>query len=319
MAGTLIPPIGLFAIKSNGRVDPGATLTVYTANSFNKVNLFSDSALTVAIANPIVANSFGHIPMFWVADGDYRLRLVTTENSVACDVMSAPAVGSSGSSGTGISTPQQWETGDLKPWMFNDYDGDDCVLCNGETIGPQSSGATGKAAAVCEDLYIKIYNQFPNTICAVTGGRGSSAVADWTAAKPIATPDLRGRAFFGLDTMGNSAASRLTISTIDVGDASTPGSSGGVESIGLTIAQLPVVTPAGTVTSTLNSGGNNIAYGNPDINYQGGATSAKGITGVLVPGSGITVTSTFAGTPFGSGAGHKNMPPFIMGNWLMRL
>lgn len=319
MAGTLIPPVGMFAFKTSGLPDPGATLTVYTANTLSKVNLYSDSALSVALSNPIVADSFGHVDPFWVADGNYRLRLVNTEGVVLCDVLTTPSVGASAASSGAVATPEKWETGDLKPWMFADYSGDDWVLCNGETIGPPTSSATGKASLLCEELYTKLYNAFSNSICPVDGGRGASAVADWTANKPIATLDLRGRALFGLDTMGNSAASRLTATTIDVGDASTPGSSGGAQVITLTEAQLPIITPAGTIASTINSGGNSIAYGAPDLNYQGGGTTGKGVTGALAPNSGISVTSAFTGTAFGSGQSHKNMPPFMATNWLMRL
>lgn len=57
------------------------------------------------------------------------------------------------------------------------------------------------------------------------------------------------------------------------------------------------VTPSGTVSSTLNTGGNNIGYGTDTISFQGGGTSKQGILGTLTPGSGITISSSFTGSP----------------------
>jgi microcystin-dependent protein len=51
----------------------------------------------------------------------------------------------------------------------------------------------------------------------------------------MALPDLRGRAFFGMDDMGNSAASRLG----SVVTGTTNGASGGAETVTLSTTQIP--------------------------------------------------------------------------------
>jgi microcystin-dependent protein len=55
-------------------------------------------------------------------------------------------------------------------------------------------------------------------------------------------------------------------------------------------------TPSGTVASTLNTGGNDLAYGNAGFSFTAGSTGALAVVGALTPGSGVTITSTFTGT-----------------------
>jgi microcystin-dependent protein len=61
------------------------------------------------------------------------------------------------------------------------------------TIGSASSGATLNAASLCLNLYIKLWDSISDTYCPVTGGRGVSAIADFSNNKPIALPRVAGR------------------------------------------------------------------------------------------------------------------------------
>ena len=79
-------------------------------------------------------------------------------------------------------------TGDLK-WKLAGSTLTGWVPLNGLTIGSAASTATGRANADCQQLYYLLWNNFSNTLCPVTGGRGSSASADWSANKPIGLPD----------------------------------------------------------------------------------------------------------------------------------
>ena len=63
------------------------------------------------------------------------------------------------------------------------------VRCNGRTIGSASSGATERANADAEDLFLFLWTNFADAQCAVSSGRGASAAADWAANKTIALPD----------------------------------------------------------------------------------------------------------------------------------
>lgn len=192
--------------------------------------------------------------------------------------------------------------------------------CNGRTIGNASSSATERANADTSSLFTFLWTNYADSVCAVSGGRGASAAADYAANKTIALPDLRGRAFFGLDDMGGTAASRLgTVIT----SATANGSSGGTETHTLTTAQLPATTPAGTVstpTITLT----NASLVQTATSLTGVAAGSFAVAPPSGAGSIVTVTAssstpTFTGTPFGSGQSHSNMPPAFLTTFIIKL
>ncbi len=187
------------------------------------------------------------------------------------------------------------------------------VRCNGLTIGNASSSATERANADTANLFTHLWNEYSNSVCAVSGGRGASAAADYAANKAIALPDMRGRGFFGLDGMGNSTAGRLgTIIT----DATTNGGSGGTETVTLSTSQLPVHSHANTLNDPSHAhamNGLTVVQGSgspavPAGNGTGGYSTATSTTG-------ITISNANAG----SGAAHSNMPPAFLGTFIIKL
>lgn len=64
------------------------------------------------------------------------------------------------------------------------------------TIGNAGSGAD-RANADTVDLFGLVWNSMADAQAPVSGGRGASAVADFTANKTITIPDVRGRSFLG--------------------------------------------------------------------------------------------------------------------------
>ena len=74
----------------------------------------------------------------------------------------------------------------------------------------------------CLLSHLEIINEFSNTDCPVSTGRGASAAADWAAHKNIGLPDLRGNTWIGLDTLGGASdAGRLTATTAGANTAGT--------------------------------------------------------------------------------------------------
>lgn len=121
------------------------------------------------------------------------------------------------------------------------------VRMNARTIGNAASTATERANADTEALFTFLWTNLVDAVCPVSGGRGASAAADYAANKRIGLPDLRGRAPFGLDGMGNALAGNIPVAAIALNDQA--GSTGGTALHTLTIGELPTHNHAvGTLT-----------------------------------------------------------------------
>lgn len=133
-------------------------------------------------------------------------------------------------------------------------------------------------------------------------------------------PDVRGRAVFGLDNMGGSAANRVTSAGSGINGVAY-GAAGGAENHTLTIPELPTVTPAGTVskpTITTTVSQNlfaTLSGGTGGANFYAPGSNPIGLTAA----SSLDATPTFTGTPFGSGTAHPIMPPAIILPLLLRI
>lgn len=302
----------------------GCKLHLYAANTSTPVDAFREIALVNKHPWPIEADSTGRIPAFWLADGSYRARLTTYAGVAVFDEASITAIGaSSGGGGFVDSTPAEaiFSTGDFK-WRPVSGTLTGWVRANARTIGSATSGATERANADCQSLFEFLWNNFSDTLCPVSGGRGGSAAADWAANKAIATPDLRGRSPFGLDDMGNASASRLTGGTFAVGDGTTAGSHGGAATHTLSETQLPAHTHTGTTDAD--------GAHQHDIDFTPYAAPAGGIATVSsYPGASTAKTNSgtndgahqhaFTTNATGSGAAHNIMPPFYLGTWFVKL
>jgi hypothetical protein len=112
------------------------------------------------------------------------------------------------------------------------------VALSGGTIGDASSGATARANADCEALFLAGWALG----WTVVGGAGASASADWAAHKQITLPDHRGRTMAAPDNnLGASSAGRLAGSGIT---GTTVGASGGLAT------DTAAVSASGTMTGS---------------------------------------------------------------------
>ena len=69
------------AIDSNGDVISGAKLFIYEAGTTTKLTTYSDSALTIANANPLIADSAGRFVTIYGNPDDYKFVLTTAEDT----------------------------------------------------------------------------------------------------------------------------------------------------------------------------------------------------------------------------------------------
>ena len=253
--GILWPHSNALVFNNAGVRAPGAKAYFFEAGTTTPRASFIDAALTTPHTHPVLADGNGRFPAVFLDYGDYRERVRSAGDTTIWDTDNvpndAPADPAEGVDANAILT-----TGDVF-FSFKDGTRDGTARCNGKTIGSATSGATERANADCEDLFLFLWNNFSNAILAVTGGRGANASADWTANKTIALPDLRGAVPAGLATMGNSDAGHFNPSFIPaiVGNATTGGSTVGANRHQLTTAQIAAHLHPVSITSGNESAG----------------------------------------------------------------
>lgn len=294
-------------------------------------NSFQDTGLSLVNPWPLTLDSNGRIPNFYLANGAVHVRLTDAAGVVQFDVPSALVIGaSSGGGGGGSVDPTTiLATGDIKFRMTQEFV-TGWVKLNGQTIGNPSSGATQRANADTQSLYVYLWNNCSSptansaTHCPVSGGLGVNALADFGAGKQLTLPDWRGRGPMGVDDMGNGAAGRLFSQNITSGGGdgvTTPGASGG-EALH-TMTQAELVAHNHTGSGNVNDPGHNH---NLNIGNTGGSGAAQLVTnnagtannivvsnttGITVPS--LNINNTGSGTPF------NQMQPFVLGTWYAKL
>jgi hypothetical protein len=241
-------------------------------------NAFSDFGLTATLPNPVQCDISGRIPQHWLADGLIHIRLTDSSGLPIIDTtmqVLGPSSGGGGGGGT-VDPTTVMATGDIKA-RYGTGALSGFVRANGLTIGNGGSGATERANADTQTLFIYLYGADANL--AVSGGRTGNALNDFNSGKQLTLPDWRGRALAALDDMGNSAAGRLTSAFFGT-SATVLGASGGTESQTLSLVQLPTgITSTGTIS--VSTGGNVFAIEGNGV-FNGVAQVALGATGSFV-------------------------------------
>lgn len=313
-------PVALQQISDqNGRPIVGALLYFYQVGTVaTRQDSFQDTGLTISNQWPLPTDAYGRVPMFYVASGSIHVRLTDASGLVIFDYPNMLVIGPSGGGGGGGSTVDPTtiaSTGDTK-FRPTSESLTGWVKMNGLTIGSAASGATGRANADTQALFIYEWTNCPNAHCPVSTGRGASGLADFNANKTLQVPDCRARICgVGLDDMGAAASGRLQALNVTSGGGdgvTTPNATGGENVHTLTQAQLPAVAPTFTGTpqtpslnqSVIGPGGNSLAAG--------------GFIGTTIT---PTVTFTPAGTisNLGSGVAMNVMTSFMLGTWFLKL
>jgi len=257
MAG-LYPLSRMQQLDENGELLIGARLFLFDGGTTTPRVGYRDSSLTTEHPNPIVADAQARIPLVYLEDGFYRQRLTTASGVVVFDDDGIPVVSTTvGGTGTSVDPNSTMKTRDIKI-RFDDQPIDGYVRLNGRTIGSVASGATERANADTQSLYEELWS-YPNV--AVSGGKGASGPADFTANKALVLPDCAGRGIFGMDDMGAGARGILTAATI--ANPTLVGSYGGSQQVTIAQANLPVYTltgGSGSVSVSGTTNGNNVGH-----------------------------------------------------------
>lgn len=173
------------------------------------------------------------------------------------------------------------------------------VLLSGRTIGSGSSGATERANSDTQTLFELLWNSMTNTEAPVSGGRGASAAADFSANKTITLPDARGRVIAGKDNMGGTTASRLTSGGSGI-TGTTLGTSGGVQTHTLTAGESGLPSHSHSINGSVYTAGGSTIVG-------GGGTEA--FTGGVIGNAG----------PSSASSAHQNTQPTLVLNKIIKL
>lgn len=322
MAGTFPGVAGAQQNDVNGLPLDGAQLTIYQGGTTTLAALFQDIGLTLPyVQNPLTADASGRLPLFFVADGTYSVRL-TDKNGVTTNGgfywPQVPSIGASTSGGGGGSTVDPttiFGTGDVI-WIDINSTRAGWVRQNGRTVGSATSGASERANADCQALFLYLWNNFTDAKCPVISGRGASAAADWAANKQITLRDRRGRAAFGLDGMGNIRANIIPDTLVSGGDtADTQGAIGGEANHTLVTAEMPVHNHALTDPGHTHAqeSGTVLNHAPNILNLGGGPNGNSNASSTAPAVTGITLA------PAGGGTAHNNMPGFELGTFFQKL
>ncbi|MCF2523908.1 hypothetical protein [Bradyrhizobium sp. G127] len=292
---------------------------------------FYDSALTQPLPRPITLDAGGNIPFFYLEDGQVKIRIEDANGLQQFAQDNIPVIGpSSGESGGGGVDPTTIaQTGDVI-WSPVNSTRTGWVRLNGRTVGNTSSGATERANADTSALYTVLWNNFSDTLCHVTGGRGANAAADYAANKPIALLNGRNVVLGGLDDMGNTAAGGYTGVPVIVGNVTTAGSI-----VGETVHALIAAEHASHDHDVfINDPGHNHTLTNGLTGANGvsvGTGSGSGLQTVVSIGiqaatTGVQVRSASGGggtqnktNTQGSGTAHNNVQKTMLGTFFIKL
>lgn len=203
------------------------------------------------------------------------------------------------------------------------------VWANGQTIGNAASGATGRANADTEALFILTWNTFPQSIRPLQNSsgtvvsRGISAAADFAAGRRIPVRDKRDVASIGLSTMGGTTARGLVTASGSGLDPTALGNTGGVQNVTLDSSQIPAHTHGASSLSTNSAGdhshtfpvyrngsGQNVVSESQLVPFSTGSTNTAG-----------THTHSITGTTDSTGGGlaHTNVQPSTVTNFIIKL
>lgn len=263
----------------------GAVAYFFEGGTTTPFVVYEDMDESTAHEHPLEADASARWPLVSIPFiTTYDVRVLTAEGTQLYYHREIPNPSPVEESEDTVDDTQLLQTGD---WLFTGKAGtrSGFVRANGGTIGSATSGASERANADCEDLFIFLWGNHADTICPVVGGRGGSAAADWAANKKITVYNAKGGSPRGVDDMGGTDQSSMTISSFINGGRTTAGSEAGSNVHVLVEDELPsnilgldntYYVGTASVTGTISSGGSNHAFAADVTNSVNDLTNPQG-------------------------------------------
>jgi microcystin-dependent protein len=206
-----------------------------------------------------------------------------------------------------IITNSAFTTGDTKLTLKTTAD-TGWIMGAAGSIGDGSSGATQRANADTSALFTLLWNNFNNTLCPVSGGRGASAAADFAAHKTITLPDMWQRVIGIVGSYNGAGQSSRTLGQVV-----------GTETHTLVAGEMPnhnhTLTDPGHVHIFAQ---NPVVTGTSTNSVSGPGSFSNGVTGG-VSNSLATATTGISIAAAGGGGAHNNMQPTVFINIMIKL
>ena len=277
-----------FEITSEGVPAAGYQLFFYESGTSTPQDVYADPGLTTPLANPVVADANGRFGAIWLSPSPaYKVQLFTAatdDDPTGSEVWSedpiGPGAGGAVADNAGI-------IGEVRAFA-----------------GPSSSVPSGwylcYGQAISRTTYAALFS-----VIGTTWGSGDGSTT-------FNLPDLRGRAMFGKDDMGGSAANRVTGGVSGVAGTTLGGTGGDQHAQEDTLTSTSIVTDPGhlhvevlPVYGNVASGGSITVAGPPTTNTSSNTQTAT---------TGITVATN---TSSGLSGASQNMPPTAIVNWIL--
>jgi hypothetical protein len=322
-------------IDANGVPLSGCLTYFYQAGTVaTPQNAYADFGLSQPLPNPLPCSTNARIPMHWLANGLVHVRLTDASGNVQVDQtlqVLGPSTGGGGGGGGGGATIDPTTiaaTGDIKYRLTSELL-TGWVILNGQTIGSAVSGASQRANADTQNLFVYLWTNCIQAHCPVSGGRGVTALADFSGNKTITLYDMRDSLFVGRDCMGNTCLGGLLASNISSGGGDgvdTPAAWGGVANLAIGQANLPNVNFFNTGIAVAN-GATSIDYHYNNGGYGNSGTTAFAITNggsygntsLLAVATDVYVSAQGYSNSGGSGTPFPLMNPFKLVTSYMKL
>lgn len=207
-----------------------------------------------------------------------------------------------------VATWRDWvfTTGDVKLTLKTTADSG-WVLMNDTTIGDASSGATGRANADTQALFILLWTNTVDADCAVSTGRGATAAGDFAAHKTIALPKALGRALACYGS-GSGLTARALAHVLGEETHVLTSAESGTQAHTHSVPAQNVLTSQGFIAGS--AGGATAGWSQV---LEGGSATANNVAAYTTAG---TTTGSSGGA---SGAAHNNMQPTVFLNVMIKL